>query len=108
MEPLRNEQIQNLLSAELARQMKKGWEIIGVGPMGAVMGRNRSKHNGLVGGLALAPFSFGLSLLWILARNLDTKSEGLIINVSDFGEVSVRQVDYDEMMAELAVQQANS
>ena len=105
---MNSQQLQQVLSNEIARQMKNGWEVIGVGPLGAVMGRSKAKHNGILGGILLAPFSLGLSFLWTLARNFDQKAEGLSILVDpETGAVTSQLVDYEQMMAQLAVQQAN-
>lgn len=103
MSKISTEARQQILITEIAKYTRKGWSIMHTEGFVSILAKRVAKHNGMLGGVLLAPFSLGLSLLWTAARNLDQKVESMIISVDEFGQVEVQYPDTDELMATLEV-----
>ncbi|MFM6979963.1 MAG: hypothetical protein ACKOWE_00975 [Micrococcales bacterium] len=104
MQPLPADVIRDCLSNAIARRLKEGWQVVATGETVAYLGRAKAKHNGMLGAILLAPFSLGLSVAWAVLRNLDTKSQGLKIEISIYDAVITETwLDYEQMVAQLSL-----
>ncbi|MEO0049165.1 MAG: hypothetical protein RL556_497 [Actinomycetota bacterium] len=103
MSKISTEARQQILITEIAKYTRKGWSIMHTEGFVSILAKRVAKHNGILGGVLLAPFSLGLSLLWTAARNLDQKVDSMLLSVDEFGQVDVQYPDTDELMATLEV-----
>lgn len=105
MDKLPADVIRDCLANAIARYLKDGWQVCATGPTDAYLGRSKAKHNGILGGGLLSLFSIPLGLAWTVARNLDQKTEGMHIHISEYtAALTETKVDYEKMIAQLSLE----